>query len=375
MSKNNDHLDTDGELIITKRLSFAYVVAVLFCFGIVASCVFVYLHFPNFNRYLLGSFAIIFLLLGCIGVLCRKGVIFYKNRQTAATWWSIFGFLVISSKDTGVITRVCSTRVTEDLIRKYSGNIENAFVIQIEFKNKILDVDIRHDLISARHLAKKIARYMDVDLCETSGGLDVLRKAGTLDMSLKERLKAGDLKREYPKKPLLLRIDVETQEKEVSLKMPQMGLNYHTTAIGIFVFPLAYFFSGVTVTAIQSNSYTSAWGQWLAIIFCGTIATTALLFSLQCLLVSLRRDLIVVSPESLTLRRRYLWGVITTTLNSREIEEVEIVYSQYPYYIIQNTEILSVRSDNKIINLGYMLKQPELIWLRDLIQYVLVSGE
>ncbi len=219
----------------------------------------------------------------------------------------------------------------------------------------------------ARRKAEQIAGFVGLALCDSTLGETVVREAGTLDESLRERaIRLGEAV-EWPRPPRSNRIELRHSGDETIMDLPRISLRQRKgDLIGTVV--LLIIWSAMAVPGLLL--FRSFLGEthsnlWLHFAQAGLVSLPVLpvvYVALGVLVLLTVRERIVVSPRLLRREWRFPVGCWTRRVPAGEIEEL----------LIDGDDVV-VRTDRTRCRFGVSLTAGERRWLRDAVRYVLVG--
>lgn len=322
-------------------------------------------------------FGLVFASVGAAFVFGRAGMSIDKSAGTITKWWGIFGFKKKTVYEVEGATHVWISKETRTSHSKNGSNTYTVYPVRVELETKNVDIEEPRRYEDARKRLEEIAKFLGLGTKDTTGGKAIIRKADTLDMSVKERLAAEGIKPSYPEAPTDLSVDITTRGHEAELTIPPAGMACQSVFGFLFglVFGLMPIFVGAAIMFDGDNDME---GVPLPVqIIIGIVILVwslgGLSIAAYSILLAKRRDVVLVSPEGVTLRRKGLLGYKGKTINARQIEEVEIAQPEHNEKGLAKSALLSVRSDDLVFKFGYALEKSELNWMKDLITYILVS--
>ena len=331
----------------------------------------------------------VLMFLGASFICFRVGVMLDRRRRTITAWW---GLLVPFNQTRHPISQahfVSISREERVNYAKYSPPYE-VFPVRLERAGansmtiQELTIHEPRDHDTARHLAEDVAKFIRLGIRDRSSGTEVVREAGVLDLSLRQRASGTIRTVPLPAQPPLARAIFEYGGTRVpsTIEIPPVGRSGYWFLQVIFA-------AGVTAIVSELLVWLRLFPEEAAMrmaVGMPTFITIALVlmalgFCLPPLLrTAVLRERLVVSPDKLTVTRNDILGTKTTQLMGAEIEEVEVTDSRQGIYrgyetFGGGTRRVIIRSDRGSIELGAALSNPEEIkWLRDIIVHVLDSA-
>lgn len=181
---------------------------------------------------LIVPFLSIFIAVGTGVALGRRGTTIDPAAGTVSTWW---GLLIPFSRT--VVARLEDCRmvaITEEVRRsKNSSYTVYPARIQHEGEGKAATVREPRRYAEARRLAETVAKALDVGVTDATGPEPVVREAGTLDLSLAERLAQGEALPEVPDLPDGCRVEHAIQGRQATFTIPAAGWTLGPIAMAV----------------------------------------------------------------------------------------------------------------------------------------------
>ena len=129
-------------------------------------------------------FGSVFASVGAGLMLGRAGVTIDRTSKTMTTWWGLLVPFRSTERPLGEVTTVALSRE----VRGSGKSSRTVYPVKLVGPEKPVEIDAEQDYQSARRRAEKVAKFLDLGLEDTTSGQKVVREAGTLDESLRERL-------------------------------------------------------------------------------------------------------------------------------------------------------------------------------------------
>lgn len=305
--------------------------------------------------------------LGAVLMCVRVGVIVDRQRRTITTWW---GLLVPFYRSRTEHSFSQDHFVTLSRAERKGGKGEIYVVFPVTLGghgSDAITIHEPHDHDKARRLAEEIAKFLGLGIRDRSATEEVVRETGTLDESLRERLKrlgrAVPLPVQAPGARAILSYGGIRSPTTIEIPPMPVGACVRWFLIGLLV---------AGVGAIVLEWWASR--RWDVAI--GVPSLIMLLLVLVILLpvlmrAAILRERLVVSPHEIVVTRRDIFGTKTTRLAGAEIEDVALVHAKG---FGRFTSRVAIQSDRGSIELVAALSNPaEGRWLRDTIAHVLTA--
>jgi len=297
-------------------------------------------------------------LLGCFA-LVQYRVVVDRGTKTVTRWWGLFmpmkrAVTSLDSYDAVVVARQIS---------RGRGGETFLYPIGLTGPSTQLLVDRTNDLDEARHDAEELAKFLALRLIDRSAGTETIREAGTLDTSLRERVREGPLVApELPPMPTTMKSSCHTEGEVLTLQIPRPG--FCARHVGpLFAVSLLWclFLTPAAVTALSRKrpddfvfSLIVFSLVWVPLLWFTIWLTRRVLHS------ALKHTTASVSPSSLDVTLTSPMKTERASIPADELEELEIVTDLED---IHKSKAIGARSDRASIRIGVGLPEEELTWL------------
>ena len=314
-----------------------------------------------------------FVFLGVIFMCVRSGVILDRQQRTITTWRGLLVPFYKTERPLSQSHFSQSHYVTLSREERTASKREIYVVFPVRLEGPGSDAITIHepeDCDKARHLAEEIAKFLGLGIRDRSSGEEVAREAGTLDESLRDRLRRAG--RSVPLPP---------QPPGARAILSYGGIRSPTT-IEIPPWPVGdcvrWFLMGMLVAGVIAIVVELF--AWLRLDVAFGVPTLCVFLLTLCILppylirAAILRERLVVSPDELVVTRRDIFGTKTTRLAGAEVEEVAIQAGYLTGSSGGTSHVVRVviRSDRGSIALVAALSNPEEVrWLRDVLVHVL----
>ncbi len=288
-------------------------------------------------------------LFGAIFMCFRFGVILDRQRRIITTWW---GLLVPFHKTEHPFSQMHYVTLSHER-RGHGKSRYEVFPMRLEGADAdAITLYEQDDYDKARRLAEEIAKFLHLGIRDRHSGEEVVRDAGTLDESIRQRAKRLSLTSRMPVQPPDARSSVSFagSPPTATIDIPPL-MHWAWFVLG-----------GIVAWIIVSSVFIGLDFMFLFL---------PLLFMLAAYSAGmLHRERLVVSPDELVLTRRGIFGTNTIRLQANEIEEVEITRVT----TLGVAGRIVVRSDRGSVEFGAVRSEEERKWLRDVLVHVLTSA-
>ncbi len=301
-----------------------------------------------------------FALCGAICMCVRFGAILDRQRRIITTWW---GLLVPFHKTAHPFSQSHHVTLSREE-RSYKGARYKVFPVKLEGAGAdtvTFYASLNYD--KARRLAEEIAKFIHLGIRDRSSGEEVLRDAGTLDESIRQRAKRFGLTSRMPQQPqgAKLSVSIAGSPSIATIAMPVK----HWGRVVVLAFVIA------AVCAVFIEMHLRLTGDPPGMVRLLLTFLILLCLILPAALFMVIHERLIVSPVELVITRRGVFGTNTIRLQANEIEEVEIARDPnlgLPGHVVVRGD----RGTVKLLAAAYSAK--ELKWLRDALVHVLTSA-
>lgn len=346
-------------------------------------------------------FGMLFLLVGAGLIFGRAGIEIDKRSGTITKWWGAIVRFSSKSFPTDEVKAVTISReVRTSHSSKGGSSSYTVYPVRLAGAAKPVDVEEPRDYEKARHRAEELAKFLDVGVEDSSTGKRIVREAGTLDESLRERYRREGRPRERPAEPAGCRIVSGASGGEATFDIPPKGFG----AIEIISMVLGAAFAFVPLIFVVPMLFGSSDSEdfdiakmWPLAIFFGVFILFWLGLPLVMIVGTIKkataRVRLIVDPRGLRLERKSFLGTKTLRIPADELEELEIGGSaprrsgsmsvgkggatqpgvQQLTSLFGSKGVVTARSDRTTLNFGAGLRPEELKWLRDVVLFIVTA--
>jgi hypothetical protein len=174
---------------------------------------------------LIGSlFGLLFAGVGSAFLFGRSGLVFDKSRRTVTRWYGLLVPMWSNVQESAAFRDVSITQETRTRRSKHGTRTYTVFPVRLTGGGKF-DIAEPKDAAEARRIAEEIAKFLNLGVTDSSGGQTVRREAGTLDISLRDRLRRGGTEAKAPPRPPGARAIVRHERTGVRIEVPPPPLN------------------------------------------------------------------------------------------------------------------------------------------------------
>jgi len=298
-------------------------------------------------------------LCGAIVMCVRFGAVLDRQRRVITTWW---GLLVPFHKTEHPVSQMHYVTLTRE--KRGARPTYVVFPVRLEGAgaNAITLLEPL-DYNKARRLAEEIAKFIHLGIRDRSSGEEVVRDAGTLDESIRQRAKRLSLTSRMPQQPpgAKLSVSIAGSPSTATIAMPVK----HWGRVVVLAFVIA------AVCAVFIEMHLRLTGDPPDMVRLLLTFLILLCLILPAALFMVIHERLVVSPVELVITRRGVFGTNTIRLQANEIEEVEIARDPHlglPGHVVVRGD----RGTVKLLAAAYSAK--ELKWLRDALVHALTSA-
>jgi hypothetical protein len=332
-------------------------------------------------------FGLIFVAVGGGLMFGRAGMVLDARARTITKWWGLivpFKREVISFDNVRIVT------ITSE-VRRSKNSTYTVYPVRIargegeEDVKGAIDVEEPREYAKARRRAEEVAKFLGFGVRDSSSGTTVVREAGTLDMSLRDRLRAsGERPERPPEQPPGSKVVAATAGSQATFDLPPPGLGVAGTVavvIGTIFACIPFVFFGGAFLA--TDLFEDAGKMWPFLLFGGVFILIWLAGTLGFVVSTLKkataRGRLVADPRELKLETRSFLGTKAVTLRADELEELECVGDDderlpkaMRAFAGKGGRIVA-RADRAELEFGMGLSGPELEWLRDTVRFIVTS--
>jgi hypothetical protein len=318
-------------------------------------------------------FGLVFTGVGAGIALGRSGVVADRSTKTLTKWWGLvvpFKRTVVSFGEISAVT-ICRE------VRRSKNSTYTVFPVRIRHANGEVNVEEARRFERARARSEEFAKFLNVDIEDTSTGTTIVRKAGTFDESLRDRLRREGRPAERPVEPPGCRVVSSVAGTEASFALPARGFGIGEViglgVLGIWTTVWAVVALGALPAAIGGDD-----GMPLPVLVFmvpfGLLWFGLPLLGMAMLVNSARAiETVTVSPRELRLQRTGMFGAKSTAIPSAELEELHIGGADDATSATAARRVVIARSDRATIQFGSSLGPNELTWLHDVVRFIMTA--
>jgi len=309
------------------------------------------------GQILCAVFGLIFATVGAAFLFGRSGLLFDKNTKTVRRWYGLLFPMWSRSYDIKLFQEVSLSKE----VRRNKNSTYTVYPVRLAgAKASPLDICQPQDELQARKLAEEIAKFINCDMVSGLGGVTLRREAGTLDESLRERLKRTTKDVDITVPPEGLRAQFSARGNAVFFTIPpppfSAALLVPIGCGGIFaVFVGLTFLWPMLADKTMPAETRLLFGAFLGIFFIFLPLATAIGAAVSRLK---RTTLVEVDSYSLRVTNQGALFRKHVEIPSGELEELQLEE-------IQGRYCLAAVSDKLLARFGDGLSRPELEWIRD----------
>lgn len=306
-------------------------------------------------------FGLIFASVGAAFLFGRTGITFDKAAKTVTRW---YGLLFPMWTKVEQLEQYAAVQITQETRKSSSKSSTTYTVYPVRLATSgddTYDISEPREEMEARKLAEEIAKFLDLDILDSTSGAPVRRERGTLDESLRDRLQRTGEAADISAPPPGMRSQYSAEGNTIVFEIPPPPLNpvLILPVIGAIAFSsiAGYMFLG----PLLSDPKAPAQMKW---IFGGFFGLFFVLVPVGATLGALiagvtRRARIEADAGSLRVTRKGLLFSRTMTIPGEELEELRLETTA--------KRQLAAMSDRRTERFGEGLSEPELEWMRAVI--------
>ena len=322
--------------------------------------------------YFVVPFGLVFASVGAAFTLGRSGVVLDRRLGKVIKWW---GLLVPMKRKEHPLENFEWVGLRREVRRTSKGRSYTVFPVRLEGKGNTLDLAELHDYTEARKRAEEVAKFLDCDLREKRDGRTVVREAGKLDESLRERMQRIGEQVTMPQQPADGKTKFEIADDEATFDTPARGFHFmHFVPMAGGVIMLALISYNFLRPLLRDAQKSPALYVFLGFVglFCLVVVGVSIVPSLMS---ATRRERVTASPRGLRVRRRSCFGGRTREIPAGELEELKLTAASRrdPFSLRRRSRVISARSDRRVLEFGLGLSDDELVWLRDVVKMIVTA--
>ena len=307
----------------------------------------------------------------------RGGIRIDKRQNTIESWW---GLLVPFKKTIHSIDDFRYVIITKE-VRRSKNSTYTVYPVYLDPKNprekKRLKIEEPRDMLVSRKTSEAIAKFVDFCIHDLSTGKEVIREAGTLDESIRERAERLGEEIEIPTPPTSVKSRIKPRGSMLEISIPAPGfrasLLIPVVVVGVFMsFPLFGMLLPILRDAGEDPKMKLIFGGFIGFffVFLPLMVARGLLAK-----AFLGKTLVVVQKTGISVS---IWkGLMSRNrrMSSDEIEELFVGgnESSSAVHVLGTYNPIIMRSDEQAISFGSHLSREEAEYIAYLIKSVLIS--
>ena len=316
----------------------------------------------------------VFATVGACLVFGRAGTTLDADRRVLSTWWGLMFPFKKTDYDWDDFDWV---RVTKKVVRSDKSTRITYPVELTGPKAEDVTVETLSGALEGRRVAEQVAKFMNLGLRDQSRGSEVVREAGTLDETVRERiLRLGlDLKLEAPPSDAKSTLDTSSSGASFDIPAPGFGpLHIIGGVVMLFVgLFMAAFFGGPALGMFAEGGGARVMGGIWLLIGVGSFASFFFKFAKAASLV-LASHKVSIDKDHLTLVSTHKFGSSKTVIPLDQLEELEVLGSQRSGGGMGFGRRLQAVSDDADFSFGQGLNQEELVWIKNTLEYMICKA-
>ena len=328
-------------------------------------------------------FGSVFALIGGAFVFGRSSFVIDKISSTVTSSWSLFITLKTKTLDLKKFNRILITKE----VRRGNNSSTTVYPVYLEGKGTKELVQESQLYNNSRQLSEDLSKFLDFDVCDTSSESEVIRQAGTMDMSVRDKLINSNEYIELPDEPANMKSECYMLDDTFVVEIPSSTFN-PLSLIGLvpflFFIPFMIFIGDMINVGKEVNNAplpVQLIGSVFALIF--LIVPLGMIYKIAIKPIITKKKLELNKYEL-----RYTTSALLTKkiiLQCSEIEEVFIKgrskdkSQEVPEIVklIINTLLknngITIRTDKTTLNIGEDLDKEELNYILAVINQTLIS--
>ena len=315
----------------------------------------------------------IFCLIGGAFVFGRSGMTFDKRIGKLSTWWGALGWQSKTEYDLDDIKLVALSRE----VRGSGKNRRTVYPVKLEgnFPQPI-ELEAPGMANEARGLAEDIGKFLDLGMRDVSSGSEVMREAGTLDYSIRERYEAEGYRPELLDRPMTAKSTHNPMGSTHRIKIPPTGFTCGSyVQIGIGLLFCSFFGVGFIPVFFEKDMPTEVRFIIIGVMFL-FVSIPFLAIVGTAVSGAKQSSDIEVTPMKFVVETKGIFTTSREEIPANELEELEIagrVPGHANLAVMFGGQSIMIRSDKKTIAFGSGLENEELEWIVSIIEVALCS--
>ncbi len=310
-------------------------------------------------------FGLVFASVGAGLMFGRAGLTIDLSARTITRWWG----LMVPFKSTTYPLAEASVVAIAREVRRSGKSSYTVYPVRIKGFEKPIDIEEPRDYVAARRRAEKVAKFLDLGVEDNTTGKRVVREAGTLDESLRERLRRTGRQLEMPEAPPGTKSKVAVSAGEATFDIPPPGFRIAEYVMGGFG---AVMLVGVVIGGVVMSSA----GKGLPIGIVIGFGVVGLIFGAALVHAAIKsatsRQLVTISPRVLRLESRSRFGSRTSEIPTDELEELQLGRGEDDR-MPSSGKVIVARSDRATLEIGRGLERRELEWVKDVVEFIVTA--
>lgn len=320
----------------------------------------------------------IFVTVGLVLALGRKGVLLDRRAGTLTVWW---GLLMPWVRKAQPLTGINAVTITKELRSSKNGSY-TVYVVRLD--GPVMTAVTCQEWRTyepARALGEACAKFLVVPLRDSSSGTLVVREAAYLDEPLVARLRRDGAAPGVPPAPACLHTTVTHKDHAVSLDIPRPPLPWLRLLVPLVTVLLPV---GIFVALVLGTLRGHDAGAMRVVpLGMAGVFVVVVLVSMGVIGGRGRAQVrVVASPAGLRVLQHGLFSLKTVDIPNQELEELElprpyVLPAQVPAMLAtmmaRNTPGIIARSDQRTLEFGAHLPYEEKAYLHALIVQALLA--
>jgi len=314
--------------------------------------------------------AVLFSFVGTALLFAKSGVTFDAEQKVLYTWWNLLFTLKTAEYSWQDFDWVrVSSRV--------EGSRKNRrTVYPVEAIGGSHEVTIRklRESLEARRLAEQVAKFMNLGIKDSTRHTEVVREAGTLDETVRDRILRRGIKLELSPAPAGAKCSLDISNDKACFDIPPSGLGViHVCSVFVLIIMgvlLAGLF-GQPAISMYSQADLRFFAMALVLLGFGIFAVVVFTFVRMTSREFLSPRRLTIDRECLCLATLDRFGNSIETIPLTELEELELRGVDAVSNPRAMGQYLRAVSDTVEIRIGRGLSNEELCWIKDTLDYII----
>lgn len=313
----------------------------------------------------------IFALVGSGLVFGRSGTTLDSRRRIFFTWW---GMLFPFSKSEHHFDDFDQIKISQKIVRSDKSTRITYPVDAIGPGDKQVTIHTLSAALEARRIAEQVAKLMNLGVKDVSRGTEVVREAGTLDETVKDRILRRGVELELTAAPAGAKSQLDISGDKASFEIPAPGFGLGHIIMGGFLLIMGGLTSAFFGIPALRMTQEQGGPQIIAGFWC-LIGLTVLLSLIRPVIAivseALATQTLSIDKNQLRLDTKHPLGKRQKSIPLAELEELELVGNRVHSARFANGQQIQAVSDKTEFRFGGGLDYQELCWMKNTLEYMI----